>query len=361
MQTVSLCMIVKDEENTLEKCLASVQDIADEIIIVDTGSTDRIKEIARGYTGLLYDFAWIDDFSAARNFSFGKATKDYLFWLDADDILLPGDRAKFESLKESLDGSIDAVMMKYNTGFDTRGNVTFSYFRERLVKRSRRFQWCEPVHEYLRIAGNIVNSDVCITHTKTDLTPSGRNIAIYQRLLSQRKCLSPRGLYYYARELKDNGRYPEAIEYLNRFLQSGKGWAEDNITACAELARCYEIENKPEQQFLSLTRSFLYDTPRAEICCQIGYFYKARGDFERAAFWFHLAATLKKPENSLGFIRDEFWGYVPCIELSLCYDRLGCREKAEHYNELAGKFKSNDPLVEYNRSYFNVLKADPVI
>jgi glycosyltransferase involved in cell wall biosynthesis len=358
MQTVSLCMIVKNEESTLEKCLMSVQDIVDEIIIVDTGSTDGTKEVAKKYTDCIHDFVWIDDFSAARNFSFDKATKDYVLWLDADDILQPSDCEKFKALKGTLDSSIDAVMMKYNTGFDTQGNVTFSYFRERLVKRTCQFHWCEPVHEYIETSGNIINSDICITHTKTTYTPTARNISIYEKLLQQKKELSPRGLYYYARELKDNGRYSDAIQYFNRFLQFGKGWVEDNITACAELALCFGEEGKPEQQFLALIRSFLYDTPRAEICCQIGYIYKARNDFQKAAFWFELATTLKKPENSWSFIQSDSWGYVPCIELSVCYDHLGRISEAEQFNELAGQYKLNDPSVEYNRVYFKSLKTN---
>ncbi|MGW8114882.1 glycosyltransferase [Caproicibacterium sp. NSD3] len=358
MLTISLCMIVKNEEKNLARCLSSVAGIVDEIIIVDTGSTDLTKEIARIYTDKIYNFKWIDDFSSARNYAFDKATKEYILWLDADDVLLPEDSAKFISLKENLDSSPDVVMMKYNTGFDMQGNVTFSYFRERLVKRSCQFKWHEPVHEYLEIAGNIINSDVCITHTKTVYSPTGRNIGIYEKLLAQGKKLSARGLYYYARELKDNGRIREAIEYFSRFLQSGEGWVEDNITACAELAQCFDKENKPEQQFLALTRSFMYDTPRAEICCQIAYIFKAKEDYEKAAFWFKLALTLKKPENCWGFIQDDLWGYVPCIELSVCLDRLGRLEDAERYNELAGSFKPNDSSVAYNRIYFKSRKAN---
>ena len=67
MATISLCMIVKDEEENIKDCLDSVQGIADEIIIVDTGSTDNTKSIAKNYTDKLYDYTWKDDFSAARN------------------------------------------------------------------------------------------------------------------------------------------------------------------------------------------------------------------------------------------------------------------------------------------------------
>ena len=69
MATISLCMIVKNEEQVLARCLDSVADLMDEIIIVDTGSTDRTKEVAARYTDQIYDFTWIGDFSAARNFS----------------------------------------------------------------------------------------------------------------------------------------------------------------------------------------------------------------------------------------------------------------------------------------------------
>jgi len=146
MNTISLCMIVKNEEAQLADCLSSVKGIADEIIIADTGSTDSTKKIASGFTDKIFDFPWVDDFSAARNFSFSKATMDYILWLDADDVLLPEDREKLKKLKEEMDPSVDAVMMKYNIAFDKSGAVTFSYFRERLSRRDRQFLWREPVH-----------------------------------------------------------------------------------------------------------------------------------------------------------------------------------------------------------------------
>ena len=78
MITISLCMIVKNEERILARCLDSVKDLVDEIIIVDTGSADATKRIAAEYTDKIYDFTWIDDFSAARNFAFSKASKEYI-------------------------------------------------------------------------------------------------------------------------------------------------------------------------------------------------------------------------------------------------------------------------------------------
>lgn len=222
MATISLCMIVKDEETQLENCLSTVKDIVDEIIIIDTGSTDTTKEIALKYTEKVFDFPWEDDFSKARNFSFSHASMDYILWLDADDVLLPQDQDKLKALKEDLDPSVDVVMMKYNIAFDAAGNVTFSYYRERLVKRERSFVWKEPVHEYLGVHGNIIHSDIGITHRKIKSASPGRNIAIYEQILAKGGLLSARGTYYYARELKDCSRFDEAIRFSTFFSTAAK-------------------------------------------------------------------------------------------------------------------------------------------
>ena len=120
-------MIVKDEEDVLARCLKSVSPAVDEIIIVDTGSTDSTKKIASAFTDNVYDFKWRDDFSAARNFAFSKATCQYLMWLDADDVISPENLNKLISLKQTLSPDTDMVYMKYDVAFDNGGETAFSY------------------------------------------------------------------------------------------------------------------------------------------------------------------------------------------------------------------------------------------
>jgi glycosyltransferase involved in cell wall biosynthesis len=127
MPTVSLCLIVKNEEAVLARCLESTKGIADEIVVVDTGSTDKTKEIALAQGAKVFDFAWIDDFGAARNFAFAQGTGDYLMWMDADDVLLPEDAQKLRTLLDAMPADADTVMIKYNIAFDEEGNPTFSY------------------------------------------------------------------------------------------------------------------------------------------------------------------------------------------------------------------------------------------
>ncbi len=90
--TISLTMIVKNEEANISKCLRSVAGLFDEIVVVDTGSTDRTVEIAREFGGRVFDFVWVDDFAAARNAALARATGDCAFWLDADDVIDPPER-----------------------------------------------------------------------------------------------------------------------------------------------------------------------------------------------------------------------------------------------------------------------------
>ena len=128
MVTISVCMIVKNEEEVLARCLDSLKGIADEIVIVDTGSSDNTKEIAKAYTDKVYDFMWIQDFSAARNFAFSKATMDYIYSADADEVLEEKDRKKFLQLKKALLPEIEIVEMIYVNPDDC--NMVYNYKKE---------------------------------------------------------------------------------------------------------------------------------------------------------------------------------------------------------------------------------------
>ena len=139
---ISLCMIVRQEEKALERCLEGIADAVEEIVIVDMGSTDRTKEIARQFTDKIYDFPWVDDFAAARNFAFSKGTGEYLLWMDAEDILPSGEKEKLLALKADLqENPCDMVMMLFDRGVDEGGRTKFSCYRERLVRRCPQARW----------------------------------------------------------------------------------------------------------------------------------------------------------------------------------------------------------------------------
>ena len=155
MTELSLCMIVKNEEERLARCLSGVQGAVDEIIIVDTGSTDGTKRVAGQFTSRVYDYAWDDDFSAARNASLDRATKPFILWLDADDVVERSEKEKLMALKNRLTADVDAVMTPYHTGIGQDGRPTLIYERERIVRRDAGFVFSGVVHEAMRVSGNV--------------------------------------------------------------------------------------------------------------------------------------------------------------------------------------------------------------
>ena len=197
MITISLCMIVKNEEEVLARCLDSVRGIADEIIICDTGSTDQTKEIAARYTDLVYEEPWQEDFAAARNAAFLRASKEYWFWLDADDVLEEEERQKLLALKKRLSpGEVGTVMMRYATAFDDNGQASFVFERERLIRNVGRPVWQGRVHEVIVPFAPILHSDIMISHRKVKISEPGRNLRIYEKMEKQGAVFSPRELFY---------------------------------------------------------------------------------------------------------------------------------------------------------------------
>jgi len=348
MISISLCMIVKDEEQNIARCLSCVKNIVDEIIIVDTGSTDKTKEIVSEFTNKIYDFEWVDDFSAARNFSFSKATKDYILWLDADDVIMPDEQQKLIRLKQTMSSDVDVVLMRYHVGEDKDGKSICSFPRERLLKRSKNFIWQDFIHEYLILEGNIINVDIGITHKSTHGLIS-RNLNIFEKKLAEGYTFSDRNLFYYARELFYNKRYKEAKEYYMKFLNTENGLTSNYIDACLDLSYCYQRVSDKKNQLRTLLRSLEYASPRAEICCRIAYLYKEESLYERAIEWFELATRLKKPNGNTTSVIHDFWDYIPFMELSICNFKLGRYEVAKYYNEQAGIYKPKDKTYLYNK------------
>lgn len=355
MITVSLCMIVKNEEETLARCLDCIHDIVDEIIIVDTGSTDRTKEIAAHYTSHIYDFKWVDNFATARNFSFSKATQEYIMWLDADDIILPTDREKLRLLKSTLEPNIDTVIMKYNLLSRENDDLACTFFRERLVKRSKNFKWYDPVHEYILFTGTFTRSDIAITHKKMH-PPTGRNLEIFEKYLAAGNTLTERNWFYYARELFHAGKIDKAATYYEKFLETKGGLISNYLDACVELSQYYTLKKDDTKSLQTLLRYFERESPRAEICCKIGTYYKDRENYDAAISWFKMAPHTPKPLESLGAMMLQYWDYIPYMELCACYYHIGDLDHAIQYNEKAAQIKPDDAKILHNRVFLGTIK-----
>lgn len=349
MVTISLCMIVKNEEETLRRCLDTAKDIVDEINIVDTGSSDNTKEIAREYTDRVFDFEWIDDFAAARNESFKHATKDYILYLDADDVILEEDRVKLLKLKETLDPSVDSVSMYYDAGTDEYGNVTLRYRRNRLVKRENNYIWRGDCHQYLDVHGKIINSDVAVTHKKIRHAV-GRTVSIYEKKITRGDIFTPRDYFYYGNELRENGHYEKAIENYSKNISMKEGWIEDKIFACIFQADCHRYLGDMKKELSSLFLSFQFSSPRAEACSRIGYCFQRQRDYKTSAFWYELATQQVPDPERWSFTYLAYYNWYPHLQLCVCYYNMREFQIAYDHNEQARKYRPEDERVLHNRS-----------
>lgn len=348
--TISLCLIVKNEEQTIGRCLSSVQSLVDEIIIVDTGSTDKTKEIVTKFTDKIYDFEWINDFAAARNYAFSQAKSEYILWLDADDVILPADREALSNIKNTVSPDIDVISMPYNLSFNEQGKAATQIRRNRIVKRQNNFQWIGAVHEYLEVWGNRLSIDAAVTHLPLS-HDAGRNLYIYEQRLLKGEQFSPRDLYYFANELKDHQLYYRAIEYYQKFLDTKQGWIEDNIGACGKLADCFYNFNDIENQLKYIYLSFKYAAPRADFCCRLGYYHLSSNEMEQAVFWYKVATELETPSESWGLLNIQCQTWLPHIQLCVCYSRMGQYQLAYEHNEIAATYIPSDARIELNRNY----------
>lgn len=145
---LSLCMIVRDEEDCLPCCLDSVKSVVDEIIIVDTGSRDRSREIAISYGAKVYDYEWSDDFAAARNASLEKATGEWILYLDADEAIHNADGPKLRALLNSVDLEGYFLLELNHITADPTRNIS-THITPRLFRNRPEYRFVGRIHESL--------------------------------------------------------------------------------------------------------------------------------------------------------------------------------------------------------------------
>lgn len=328
MITISTCMIVKNEERLLARCLDCVKDFSDEIIIVDTGSTDRTKEIAAQYTTLIYDFPWINDFAAARNFSFSKASMEYIYVADADEIIDETNRQQIQDLKKILLPEIDIVQMYYTNQLEF--GTTYNYdkeYRPKLIKRLREFYWQDPLHETLRLEPVIFDSDIAIIH-KPHESHSARDFANLQALICSGTPLSPKLNIMYAKELFIAGTEQDFLTAKDYFLSLSNRILQENELKAVQcvLTKCGAIEQNPHLILGSALKNVADGQGSSEVCTCLGEYYEACKDFTEAALWYYNAAYETQCELAIQYGHE-----LPLKGLIRCYHAIGDLEQAAYY------------------------------
>jgi GT2 family glycosyltransferase/tetratricopeptide (TPR) repeat protein len=250
---VSLTMIVKNEEANLFDCLDSVADLVGEIVVVDTGSTDDTKKIARKFGATIVDFPWVDDFAAARNEALKHATGNWIFWMDADDRL---DRVNNRKLKEfvaHLPEENVAFSMKCLCVPETGGQSGTVVDHLRLFRNRPDVRWKYRVHEQILGAvqesgGDIRFADIVIQHVGyQDKALRGRKLERDLRLLEMENAEHPDDpftLFNLASVHLELGRPEDALPFVRRSLELSDPGASIVRKLYAQQVQCYRTLGK---------------------------------------------------------------------------------------------------------------------
>ena len=193
MIPISVCIIAKNEERNIERCLASLAPYGFEIILVDTGSTDKTKELASKYTDHIYDFKWVNDFSAARNYSLNQASNDWIFMIDCDETLQSVDLEELDYFRKHLSLAVGSVNRENLTGTPENPGRTVDR-TERFFSR-KRFHYTGRIHEQLtpkygkNMEAFLLNTtlfhDGYLMDESTRMQKAKRNLDLLQMQLSE--------------------------------------------------------------------------------------------------------------------------------------------------------------------------------
>lgn len=341
MYKLSLVMIVKNEEKHLSRCLESAKDIVDEIVLVDTGSTDKTKEIALSFGAKVYDFKWINDFSAARNYSIQKSSGDWNLILDADEYIMNDCR---QEIRDFINNNNAIGRIKRIDSFVRDGELQYSKtFISRLAPKSVFYKG--KIHEQLDSPLPRKNINVEVGHDgylETD--KSERNLAILMDEFKE-KPKDPYILFQIANTLFVSGKNSEADYYFEEFYKYAPKNAYYRYTGIVSYLYNLVALKKFEKglEIINNEKENLYDFPDFHFVCGVFYLDLVLSD-------------VKKYLNYMPLIEQE---YLKCLEigdtdkydsvlgtgsfsaaynLGTFYEVTGNKDKARYYYGIAAEY-----------------------
>ncbi|HHW01023.1 MAG TPA: glycosyltransferase [Clostridiaceae bacterium] len=338
---ISLCMIVKNEEEVLEKCLISAAAYVDEIVIADTGSSDNTKKIAQKYTDKIYDFAWCNDFSKARNFSVSKAENDWVLVLDADESIVSWDKPLVEKhIKSNTDtvGRIKIINLIDDIGGGIKRTVDYvsRFFNKNI------FHFEGIVHEQIvRKDGephSRKNIEISVEHIgySDKILKSKDKIDRNIRLLQSAISLNEKDPYLYYQLGKSyylKKEYDKTIEAFSKALDCGSdncaGYLEDILTTYG-----YCLLNTGRySEALELESYIPCFNTSPDFHFIMGLVYMNNGMFLKAVESF--AACTDKNEGRVEGVNS----YLAYYNIGVIYECLGYKDDAINFYKKCGNYE----------------------
>ena len=346
---VSLTMIVRDEEKNISNCLESVRGLFDEVVVVDTGSKDRSREIARDFGARVFDFVWVDDFASARNAALARATGEYAFWLDADDVVDPPEREKLQALLDSLQVAEPAARSgphsgPYGGAYVLRcscdpgpngdgGQTVVDHIR--LFPLREDVRWSYRVHEQILPALRRANvpvkwTDITVRHTGyTDRDLRERKLQRDRKILEDELAERPDdpfvlfNLGMIAIEHKD---WPRALDSLRTSL--ARSAPTDSITRklFALIARCHQMLGDLAGAHEVCSEGLRIVPDDAELLFRHAVVHRAHGEPALAEACWRRLLTLQRP-NEFSSVDQGIYGHLTRRNLAALAAERGDRDE----------------------------------
>jgi 2-polyprenyl-3-methyl-5-hydroxy-6-metoxy-1,4-benzoquinol methylase/glycosyltransferase involved in cell wall biosynthesis len=332
MPTLSVCLIARDAADQLDVCLKSLVGHAQEIIVVDTGSLDNTKEVAARNGAKVFDYNpstnpssfirddettkapppytgdWIlADFCGARNFSFEKATQDYILWVDSDDTFegaseLPGILQDMEANK------IEAGWLLYNYSFNDEGKPNCQLWRERIVRRGINAKWHNAIHELILLPSTTrvqYYYNALVVHHRDHAAAKSRRIAhrnykVLRRVFEQEEKkgdFDARTLFYLGNETRFLN-LQESASYYERYLKLS-GWPMERAVARILLGQIYEAVGEREAAFKSYASAVVDDLSNPDGWLALGRLSYFKEEWQRSVEYYERGLSLGNPTSAI--------------------------------------------------------------
>ena len=312
MATLSIAMIVKNEEKVISRCLEGLEKLADEIVIVDTGSTDKTKEIAKSFSKVkLFDSEKFNkethysdfEFGVARNEAISRCKGDWVMWFDADDVVEDSSIAIIKEL----------IAKKSNCVYTFSLQAPSCLFEHTRLFRNGCgvcFDETHACHEYLDCKGLVSHThrEVVIHHKPVErsVDASDRNLAILEKDFYKRGRNDSRTLFYLANSYRERNKCVEAINFYGKYLAVSV-WAEERFFARYYNAQCLHKIGKIEESIAECYRAMAEDIRFAEPHCLLGDILATKGANQRAALCYRMALEMPMPKNARLFVNPSIY------------------------------------------------------
>ncbi len=333
---LTLCMIVKNEEKNIKECLNKIAREVDEIVVVDTGSTDRTKEIAEGYTKDIYDFSWTGSFSEARNYAAKVSTNDWILVLDGDEVCLSIDKQSLDVLLNSNETLGRIRVLNSLNGRESTAWVSRIYNRQY-------FEFSGIIHEQLvpikEIQQNYVNTELTVKHygydeRYVDLHKKvQRNVELLNKALDKQ----PKDtylLYQLGKAYFMDKAYFIAIEQFKRALTLKINY---ELEYAEDLIECYGYSlinaGRYKESLEAISKYKLYYTESPDYNFLMGLIYMNNVEFKAAVESFKKCLTCNSGK-ALGVTT-----YLPLYNIGVIYECLGDTKSSLEYYRSCGEYK----------------------